>query len=703
MSMNLLRRRIQGTKSNSEDSGVLTDLPVEVISSSIVSVPLPTDSSSLDALPASSIDSISPTFSSIPISQVTNLSSHSLPFLLHPYSQTLNAPSISPVVPDPLPPPIEPTISLLSPIPFSTASPIASNPLPSVLMAPSLLSPVAQTGVSTSTLPSIVSNPPSPPPVLSNLNLAPNTPPSHGEEFPHDLVPPTDFEDGLPRTRWEVFQRKSAIFFRTSLANTYQFCYDRRRSYFWWHLFVWTILMFLFSLALYMAGIPDYADCLFQAISALSATGLSTIDVSQTSLSVQIIIFAGMMLSGAVLESTYPLAMSVEVVRQKHKRQLLWDGWSEDEPPPDPPPEKKAVYLCLIVAYVYWLVVQLLFFVPLAYYYSFSTKGQQLMEDKQLNSLWFAGFMTVSSFNNAGFSLLSDSIMQLATHELSLFLISALVLLGNTAYPIALRGAFYIAHKICQRFHPKNAEAIEFILNNPRNYFTHLFGSRETWGLFWLLVIMSAGQTVLLAIFSSNDPAFSHLNSRATFTTMLFQSITRTAGLNTIDIALVRTSQQLLMIVAMYISAYPVTIFLRSSNVANDEKGRSLAAQSKRMLLDDLSWIVVPWYLICICQDTLDAGEGFIILFEVVSAYGTVGLSLGASAVFNLKSKIILTVVMLMGRHRGMPDNIDGAIDMEGVAEIQAFRREMIPPPAPPPIKDDENVESPDHFKEGSW
>lgn len=453
------------------------------------------------------------------------------------------------------------------------------------------------------------------------------------------------------------------------------FVMERKRSYFWWHLLVWTFLMFVFSFLLYYAGIDFYVDALFQSISSLSATGLTTIDVSKAGLLVQLVILVGMVFCGAVLESTYPLAMSVEVVRRKQLQQAIWNNVDEAHLPP-PPPEKKAVYIALTVTYLYWFSVQLLFGLLLGLFYAFSEKGQLLMHEHDLNPWWFAIFTTVSAFNNAGFSLLSDSVMQLATHSWPLFIISVLVLLGNVAYPIALRIVFHVMFKVARFFKLKDTTALQFILEQPRNYFTHLFGRRESFGLFWLLVIMSGTQTALLGIFSWNDPAFKDLDSSATFATMAFQSVTRTAGLNTIDISLVATSQQLLMIVMMYISAYPVAIFIRSTNVANSEEERSLAAQSKRMFFDDLTWIFVPWYLICLCEDTNDAGIGFIILFDVVSAYGTVGLSLGASGFIGTKAKLIMIVVMLMGRHRGMPDNIDGAIDIQGIEEILRYAQE---------------------------
>lgn len=59
----------------------------------------------------------------------------------------------------------------------------------------------------------------------------------------------------------------------------------------------------------------------------------------------------------------------------------------------------------------------------------------------------------------------------------------------------------------------------------------------------------------------------------------------------------------------------------------------------------------------------------FSILFEIVSAYGTVGLSLGyptndasLSAEFHVLSKLIVVAMMIRGRHRGLPYSLDKAI-----------------------------------------
>ena len=72
------------------------------------------------------------------------------------------------------------------------------------------------------------------------------------------------------------------------------------------------------------------------------------------------------------------------------------------------------------------------------------------------------------------------------------------------------------------------------------------------------------------------------------------------------------------------------------------------------------------------------------IIFEVVSAYGTVGLSLGVpfdnysfSGIWHTLSKLILIAVMIRGRHRGLPYAIDRAVMLPGEELMERMDEEV--------------------------
>jgi len=104
--------------------------------------------------------------------------------------------------------------------------------------------------------------------------------------------------------------------------------------------------------------------------------------------------------------------------------------------------------------------------------------------------------------------------------------------------------------------------------------------------------------------------------------------------------------------------------------------GKYLALHARKQLAFDMWWLSLALFFICIIErDKLVNPENagwfniFNILFEIVSAYGTVGLSTGVpyanyslSGAFRPLSKLIICVVMLRGRHRGLPVAIDRAV-----------------------------------------
>lgn len=144
----------------------------------------------------------------------------------------------------------------------------------------------------------------------------------------------------------------------------------------------------------------------------------------------------------------------------------------------------------------------------------------------------------------------------------------------------------------------------------------------------------------------------------------------------------------------MYISILPIAISVRRTNVYEEQalgiyenhnkqdlENESGAEPSyvsdhlRNQLSFDLPYITLGLFLICLIEGggkiTLDDSRFtiFAILFEVISAYGTVGLSLGYptvntsfSSMLKPLSKLVIVAMQIRGRHRGLPYDLDRAV-----------------------------------------
>ena len=193
----------------------------------------------------------------------------------------------------------------------------------------------------------------------------------------------------------------------------------------------------------------------------------------------------------------------------------------------------------------------------------------------------------------------------------------------------------------------------------------------------------------------------------------------RSGGFYVVSIASVRIGLQVLYVIMMYISVFPVVITMRNSNVyeerslgiyADDTSSPAtgpterrpaffhglkrrltggpggpavtpsyfVSQQLRAQLAHDLWWIVLAVLFICITEagpferDPVTYSV-FNVIFEVVSAYGCVGISVGLpnqaysfSGGWHVLSKLILCAVMIRGRHRGLPVAIDRAVLLPG-------------------------------------
>jgi Trk/Ktr/HKT type cation transporter len=210
-----------------------------------------------------------------------------------------------------------------------------------------------------------------------------------------------------------------------------------------------------------------------------------------------------------------------------------------------------------------------------------------------------------------------------------------------------------------------------------------------------------------------NNPAVTSIAIGPRILDGLFQALcVRNGGFYIISITTLQIGTQLLYVVMMYISAYPVVITMRHTNVyeerslgiyaddpsmtREDNEGTprrilpsSLSGrlyfvrqQLQAQLAHDLWWIVLAVVIIGIVEAGNFSRDPvtysvFNILFETVSAYGCVGITTGLpdqkysfSGGWHTLSKLVLCAVMLRGRHRGLPVAIDRAILLPGLEHL---------------------------------
>lgn len=112
---------------------------------------------------------------------------------------------------------------------------------------------------------------------------------------------------------------------------------------------------------------------------------------------------------------------------------------------------------------------------------------------------WWGFFTAMSSFNDLGFSLTPDSMVSFQTAIWPLFVMSFMIIFGNTGFPVLLRFIIYCFSKLV----PKSSgiwEELRFLLDHPRRCFTLLFPSTATWWLFWVLVLLNGIDLIFFII-----------------------------------------------------------------------------------------------------------------------------------------------------------------------------------------------------------
>ncbi|EGX96828.1 potassium ion transporter (Trk1), putative [Cordyceps militaris CM01] len=326
-----------------------------------------------------------------------------------------------------------------------------------------------------------------------------------------------------------------------------------------------------------------------------------------------------------------------------------------------------------------------------------SEKYGKIIEDDGVSRVWWGFFTPNVSFMDVGFTLTPDSMISFVRSEYVLMISCFLIILGNTGFPVMLRFIIWTLTKIVPR-HSGLWEELQFLLDHPRRCFTLLFPSGPNWWLFWILISLNAVDLLFFLVLDLGKEPISLLPLHNRVVVGLFQAAsTRTAGFSAVNLSDLHPAMPVLYMIMMYISVFPIAISIRRTNVYEEKslgvydhnEGAEQEASAlsyvgthlRRQLSFDLWFVFLGFFILCITEGSkIQAGrfDVFSVLFEVVSAYGTVGLSMGAVGVnaslcsqFSVVGKLIIAALQIRGRHRGLPYGLDKAVLLPSEARFK--------------------------------
>lgn len=278
------------------------------------------------------------------------------------------------------------------------------------------------------------------------------------------------------------------------------------------------------------------------------------------------------------------------------------------------------------------------------------------------DQIFFAVFHSISSFCNAGFSTLENSLYEPEfrfNYPLHL-VISALFILGGIGFPIILNLYKYLRYYLLRKFqkfkNPNQAHYVPWVLN---------LNSRIV--LFTTMILLLSG-SLIFYIFEYDNTLAEH-NTFGKMVTAFFGAATpRTAGFNSVDTSQLHFSTLMIVFLLMWIGASPAstgggiktsTFALATLNFFSLARGKDRI----EVYLREISPISIRRAFAIISLSLLVIGASIFMLsffesnksiiditFEAFSAYSTVGLSMGITAGLSSYSKLVIIATMFIGR-----------------------------------------------------
>ena len=372
-------------------------------------------------------------------------------------------------------------------------------------------------------------------------------------------------------------------------------------------------------------------DGFFIATSAICVTGLSSIDIGSVyNIFGQMVILVLIQLGGlGVITFTSVIIIMISKKIGYYTKKIVQEDINIDTTFKIEEYVKKVIFSVIIIEFIGTVILFFEFIKKFGF----------------LKAVYYSFFHSVSAFCNAGFSLFSDNLYGFKNSFIINMTIPLLIFLGGIGFSTILN-CYNVLRKKEKRLTSTTKLSIKISI---------------------FLVII--GMIAMLILEYSNKSTIGNLSFGQKLEASFFQSVTtRTAGFNTISILGLKRSTSLLFVILMFIGASPgstgggiktttigliilgtLAILKNKDTIEYDKRSVSWRIYSKAItvLFISLIYTTICVFLLILFERNKNLLD---LVFEVFSAFGTVGLSRNLTPSLADISKFILIVTMFVGR-----------------------------------------------------
>ena len=392
----------------------------------------------------------------------------------------------------------------------------------------------------------------------------------------------------------------------------------------------------ILSLPISSNGQPtNFVDSLFTATSAVCVTGLVVFDTAtHWSLFGKVVIISLIQIGGLGFMT---IATMISLIRGKKinlkERLLIQESLNQIDLSGIVNLTRKIIFMVFAIEAIGGIILSISF----------------IPRFGLITGLAYGFFHSISAFCNAGFDLMGSisgqfsSLTSLYDNSLVMITVSLLIILGGLGYPVILD----VLH----------TRSLKKLTIHSKLVITST------------IILLLIGFVFILGVEYNNPDTLGNMDMKGKLLSSMFQTTTlRTAGFNSIDLSLTKEPTIFLMVILMLIGASPASTGggIKTTTVAvlfltvkdflcgKDEIHifeRSISSESIKKAMV-IFFIAIFIFIIGTLALSLTNPQFSLIecVFEVMSAYATVGLSIGGSPNLNVVGKLIIMILMFLGR-----------------------------------------------------